>query len=141
MACGICGREGHNSRTCDESAHGNAGNNVKNLHHTSNCPHKPSSIPWVDLIGTDARYCMKNGCNTELTETQKRGCHVVYANQGTNSGTRYIVAMCARHNGDYSGPLNIRVNAKQLALEDCSCGHLEPPPWDGRRCRQCAELR
>jgi hypothetical protein len=106
-------------------SHGNSGFRVKNLHHTKNCKHKLQSGSWFDHIGTTAKFCMKNGCKTELTDTQKRGCHVVHANQNTERGERFLVAMCASHNQQYGVPLDIRVNARECVLVDCDCGHLE----------------
>jgi hypothetical protein len=121
------------------AAHGNEGFRVKNLHHTSNCSHKLQSGSWFDHIDTKATICMVNGCQTKLTSSQKRGCHVVSANQNTDSGQRFLVAMCAEHNAYYDSPLDIRLNAAECALE-CKCGHLEPPPWDKRKCKMCKQL-
>lgn len=118
-------------------SHGNAGFRVKNLHHTKNCTHKETSgVSWFDQIGTKARFCMANGCNIELTPTQKRGCHVVSANQNTLSGQRFIVAMCDHHNKLYDVVIDIRLNATECALE-CKCGHLEEPGAFAGRCPQC----
>ncbi len=118
------------------ATHLNSGFNVKNLYHTANCPHKLIAGSWFEHVDTKATLCMTNGCTTVLTATQKRGCHVIAANQNDTSGKRFIVALCATCNADYEHVLNIRLNAKECYLPHCDCGHLAPV-GDARSCKQC----
>lgn len=117
---------------------GNTGFRVKNLRHTKFCKHKTSGEVWHDQVDTAATKCIVNGCNTELTTTQKRGCHVISANQNTNTGTRFIVVMCDHHNKLYDIPLVLRANAKRTILASCFCGHTEKT-FDS--CAQCKEQK
>ena len=67
-------------------------------------------------------------------ESIKLGCHVFFANQNSETGQRFLVAMCASHNQQYKTPLSIRSNAKRCELEDCDCGHVEDIKPN---CEQC----
>jgi hypothetical protein len=55
-----------------------------------------------------------------------RACHVISANQNTDSARRFIVYMCASHNGQHGVILNIRGNATTFEFEEsCKCGTFD----------------
>lgn len=106
--------------------HGNAGFNVKNLAHTSGCPHYGK---FAASDGTQVK-CATNGC-------QGKGCcacHVISANQN-NDGQRFLVYMCDSCNKTYDRVLHVRANAVHHELPGCRCGHWpeKPCPNGGNR--------
>ncbi|KAL9642265.1 hypothetical protein ABK040_007264 [Willaertia magna] len=95
--------------------HGNEGNRVKNLKHTTGCPHSRGHEADRD----SNTKCAVNGCNNK----GNNACHVTHANQNEESGKRYLVNMCTKHNAA-KDTLNIRENAKMTELKDCNCGEF-----------------
>ena len=106
--------------------HGNCGFRVKHLNNTRGCPHyRRVNIDGeiLDLASSNACpvKCASNGCSGRAI----RACHVIMANQSSNSGGRYIVYCCAVCNGNkYGQVLNVRANAECYFMGDCFCGDL-----------------
>ena len=123
--------------------HGNSGFRVVNLHHTKHCPHKLQSGSWFDHVETKAKYCASlakchsNGRKKLLSSDNKRGCHVIAANQNTATGKRFILPLCAECNGKYDTVLDVKVWCQEAYLPNCNCGHIESPIWNAKKCAQC----
>ena len=117
---------------------------VKHLNGTSGCPHyggfqgtltpspfnappaTPRNLPHAAERDSDIK-CATNGCRGKGT----RACHVIMANQNSNSGVRTLVYCCATCNGQKKGEINdIRANAEAYLLDGkggnelCDCGYL-----------------
>lgn len=125
----------------DAEKHGNEGFNVKNLGHTTGCPH------YGDVAASDdtEKKCATNLC----PKTGSNACHVISANQNNETGKRFIVYMCDSHNKIYDSVIHIRKNALYHDLsgvnctssscskthKKCACGHwpLSPCPNGGNQ--------
>jgi hypothetical protein len=91
---------------------------VKHLNGTSGCRH----YRGLEAERDSDTKCATNGCSGKGT----RACHVIMANQNSDSGTRYIVYCCPTCNGQKQGEVNdIRKNAEHYPLDDCDCGFLD----------------
>ena len=70
------------------------------------------------ILNLAVSRCATNGCDGDAT----RACHVIMANQNSDSGIRYIVHCCPTCNGQTEGQTNdIRRNAENYMLDDCDC--------------------
>ncbi len=93
---------------------------VKHLNDTSGCKEYNKQLDFPNLAASrDSQVkCATNGCSGKGI----RACHVIMANQNSESGLRMIIYCCPTCNGQKLGQLNdIRANAEAYILDNPEC--------------------